>query len=80
MNTTKFTNNEILGILGHWSRFNKYVITQMENGICRGTVDWTFRKDNYDERTYELNKSLFDEVFNGNNELTITINWSLEID
>ena len=79
MNKTKYTNNELLGIMGDLPKFKAYVIEKMQEGYYMGTVDWFFYKDDYDKELYELNKELYDEVFNGNDEVKITINWSLEI-
>jgi hypothetical protein len=79
MNKTKFTNNELIGIMGDYPKFKAYVKEQMEKGLWKGTVDWFFYKDDYDEELYELNKELYDAVFDGEDEVKITINWSLEI-
>lgn len=79
MNKTKFTNNELIGIMGDYPKFKAYVKEQMDKGLWNGTVDWFFYKDDYDVELYELNKELYDEVFNGEDEVKITVNWSLEI-
>lgn len=79
MNKTKYTNNELLGIMGDYPKFKAYVIEKMQEGYYKGTVDWSFYRDDYDEDLYKLNKEIYDEVFNGEDEVKITINWSLEI-
>ena len=79
MNKTRYTNNELLGVMGDIYKFYEYVKEKMDRGIFRGSVEWFFYKSDYDEDLYELNKELYDEVFDGNDEVSIMIDWSLEI-
>ena len=79
MSRAKYTNNDLLGLMGDYPKFKAYVMEQMERGYWKGTVDWTFSKNRFSDELYNLNKTLLDDMFDGEDEFTITINWSLEI-
>lgn len=79
MGETTITNNELLGKMGDYPKFQAYVAEQLKAGYWNGKVDWTFRKKNYDPYLYDLNREMFDEIFAGREEFTVTIEWSVDI-
>lgn len=68
------TSDDVLKIFGEYDKVVEEVLLRSSNGELSGSMEWCFYREDYQEITEEM-----EEVFNGENFASVTIDWNVSL-